>query len=226
MVVCVLMTLPAAGVVALGTPAGAVTPTNCSADAAAGATGWITEGFPADPDGASDATARQSLETGVTNAQAIASTNGSLFPATPSLTILMEVDNPGLTFESGGYVPSTGPTDLSVDTSANGEGVILSASAASGWCWAVLTNESPQFGAGTTLSGESFQPWPSGATAPGTWFTAYDLGPPADTPEAPAAAALPIAAIGLAGAVVLARRRTLLPGRGGGPADSFDDRSG
>jgi hypothetical protein len=188
----------------------------CSADAVASPTGpeWSTSGFPDSSATSGDTTTQQGLDAAVSSAESLASSNGHLYPGTPTAVTTLEADDPSLTFVSDGSAGSLGPTSLSVDTATDGEGIILTALSSSGWCWAVLNNQAED--ASALVSGPPTEPWPSCATDPGTWYAAYYVGPPgppANLPEAPVTVALPALAAGIGGVALYRRRRDGL-GRG------------
>ena len=116
---------PAGAALVTYTPADDAAPPVCSADAVASPTGpeWSTSGFPDSSATSGDTTTQQGLDAAVSSAESLASSNGHLYPGTPTAVTTLEADDPSLTFVSDGSAGSLGPTSLSVDTATDGEGI-------------------------------------------------------------------------------------------------------
>ena len=120
--------------------------------------------------GAKDRATQSNLNTALTNAKAFYGNNNQTYGSTAIAASGLASSEPDLTFTTGN--PGTGNA-ISVDTTTDGNGLLLTGYSANGNCWGIFTYETQWTGTPTMQGGETL---PAAITGSGTWYGLFEKG--------------------------------------------------
>jgi len=128
--------------------------------------------------GAKDRATQSNLNTALTNAKAFYGNNNQTYGSTAIAESGLTSSEPDLTFTTG--TPGAG-NSIGVDTTTDGNGLLLTGYSANGNCWAIFTYETQWPTGGPTLqTGAMPTTTPTGTTpaitGSGTWYGLFEKG--------------------------------------------------
>ena len=120
--------------------------------------------------GAKDRATQSNLNTALTNAKAFYGNNNQTYGSTATAQTGLASSEPDLTFTTG--TPGAG-NSIGVDTTTDGNGLLLTGYSANGNCWAIFTYETQWPSGGPTLESGTL---PTQITGSGTWYGLFEKG--------------------------------------------------
>jgi len=123
--------------------------------------------------GAKDRATQSNLNTALTNAKAFYGNNNQTYGSTATAESGLTSSEPDLTFTTG--TPGAG-NSIGVDTTTDGNGLLLTGYSANGNCWAIFTYETQWPTGGPTLETQPTAGFPASITGSGTWYGLFEKG--------------------------------------------------